>query len=420
MPSLVPYGSRGRSAAVAVRLARDFIRKHGQRAWQRLQRQARLAGPRQVAAGSLAQRLGPTDPDSAVDTAMRRRPNFIKDNSSYQQYQKYKFKSGRKRTLASKRQSILQSIIANYRLRISNISTNGLAQGHGAYYVAHGYRNANEDWLPLLMCNLSSIRQGNTSAVPMVHASIWREPGTFNGNIQFQPVQSLTVDNAGAVVPSTAWQFEDNEGNVTAVGRKSFLDWCRIRLTLWGKQNAPAKFYIRLVKFSNDEFCPERQNLSISVGNNALNFYQALIKPLITDPSSSMLTYPKGAMKVLKNWTVEFDPISTTESDQDPHCKFLDIFHRFGKTMDYTTNTVLKRSADQVDNPNDFVDANDAGVTATNFGVLPRKLEDSVYLMITSLSQDKYTEVGPNRVNQASLSWNIQVAHKSVQPDIWV
>jgi len=392
------------------------FRRAAQRAFQRLQREARLAGPRQVNSTSLVQRLGvPQAPPPTPTMPMRGNKTVrISDHSSYQQFEKLRFQSGRKRKLADKRQSILQTIISNYRLRVSRLTD--LSSGAGAYFLTHSAQGGDTvDDLPLMLFNLSSVRQGNLSALPIRRLQVSKVV-PFDGFYQWGVVQSQAVNNSGALVDNAEWQYEDNEGGVTAVGRKSFLDWVRIRLTLWGKQNAPAKYYIRLVKFSDEEYCPERYAPANGMSSNANSFYSALVKPLITDPSASQMAWPKGAMKVLKSWKVEFDPISTTEADQDPHCKALDIFHRFGKTIDYTTKDGFRPTAAQAETAGYYPENNDAGVTDKNFGVLPRHIEDSVYLMITTLSQDK-AGPSPSRDNHCSLSWNIQLAHKTIQPD---
>jgi len=426
MPSTALALAGQYAGQLVSRANRERLNRLARRLIDKVRRDAKRRSYRAFAGTSLAQRIGteqielPTVPRQPGNQLMQvdmpvRRLNYVSDHSSYQQYQKLKYKSGRKRTAASKRDSILQSIIAHYRIRISRLTD--LSVGRGAFFLTHDVVNDTVDNMPLLICNLSSIRQGNTSASPLRRLQISTNP-LFDGLMQWAIVNSQAVNNAGALVDNAEWQYEDNEGNLTAVGRKSWMDWVRIRLTLWGKQNAPCKYYIRMVKFTNDEYCPERYPVATGMTANANAFYQSLIKPLITDPSASQMAFPKGAMKVLKSWTVEFDPISTTEADQDPHCKALDIFHRFGKSMDYTSAGAFRATAAQLDTGGHYLENNDAGVTPAAYGVFPRQLEDSVYLMITTLSQDKAAlGVPPTRAEHASLSWNIQVAHKSVQPD---
>jgi len=391
------------------------IRRAARRAFQRLQREARLAGPRQVNSTSIVRRLG--GPQAQPDVMPQgKRSRMIADHSSYQQFQKYRFRSGRKRTLADKRQSILQTIIANYRLRVSRLTD--LSAGQGAYFLTHQVASATVDRMPLMLFNLTSVRQGNTSAFPVRRLEVSTNP-LFTGSYQWSVVQSQSVDNSGALFDNPEWQYEDNEGGLTAVGRKSFLDWVRIRLTLWGKQNAPAKYQIRLVKFSDEEYCPETYPSATGMSANASDFYGSLIKPLITDPSASHISFPKGAMKVLKSWKVEFDPISTTEADQDPHCKALDIFHRFGKTMDYTIKDGFRPSAAQIETAGYYIENDAAGVTNKNFGIDPRHIEDSVYLMITTLSQVKAANDTSTRDDHCSRSCSIQAARKSIQPGLF-
>jgi len=202
----------------------------------------------------------------------------IKDHG-YQQFAQFKFKSGKKRSADSKRRSILQTIIANYRLRFSRLLPAGLGEGKGAYFLTHSVVNDTVDDLPLMAINLTSVRQGNVSAAPGRRLQMSTNP-SFTGLLQWAALPGQSITNTGSTVDNVEWQYEDNEGGLTAVGRKSWLDWVRIRLTLWGKQNAPAKYVVRLVKFSDAEYCPESYALGIGMDGNANSFYQALIKPL--------------------------------------------------------------------------------------------------------------------------------------------
>lgn len=346
-------------------------------------------------------------PDMPGPVSKRRR--VIGDAGGYTQFRGYRYKSGKKRSMASKRASILNAVIQRQRLRYSRI--NDLSVGNGSEFLSHQNTIAPDtvDLLPIFMFNLTNVRQGNSSFLcPFYRLAI-------------NKTSNLCVWNTVSAVPesgtgtNTDWIFEDAGGHNECVGRKSFLDWARIRLTLWGKQNSPGSVTLSLVTLPDEEYCPEFQSPGVGVSKDADAFWKQRVVPLINNPASGIINNVNKRMKVHKSWTFKFDPIQTTEADQDPHCKFFDLFHRIGRIVDYTVNQSDTRTNTELNLPSAYQGGNLS--TSPDFGNLPKYLNKSLYFMITSMQQDK-TSPTPTKADTCSFDFNFQVCHRTVQPAI--
>lgn len=383
-----------------VRAAARGVRKYGRRMVKR------LTGKR-PATTSLARKIGGgVNKRRKVLPRRNKRKRVIQDQGGYTQFKAYRFKSGKRRKANSKRQSILNTIITRQRLRYSAI--NELSVGSGAVVLKHGSDGDGVDSLPILVFNLSNVRQGNEGFFcPFNRLRI----NTTTGALQWQNTPAV-AENGSTLI--TDWLYEDSEGANTAVGRKSFLDWVRVRLTMWGKQTAPGKITLQLVTLPDEEYCPEFQPAGQPVTKDADFFWKQQVKPLINNPASGVINNVGKKMKVHKQWTFNFDPTSTTESDTDPHCKFFDFFHRVGRVIDYSTNRAAIDTYAELDNPSAYRGDNIA--TDIAWGYLPKYLNKSLYFVIKSMQQDKVDI--PSVANTASFDFNFQVCHRTVQPNI--
>lgn len=382
------------------------FRRAAKKAFQRLQREARLAGPRQVNSTSLVRRLGPQAAPSGGDTAMPQRGNrtTIADVAGPRQFAAYRFRRGKKRSAASKRQSILAAMITRQRQRFSAI--NDLNAGRGFYFLKHGADDAQFDALPVYIFNLHSVRQGNT----FLGSPFYRlQQDLATQRLRWLPVNGVAADGSTA---SGSYEFEDNHGENNPVGRKSFLDWVRIRMTIWGKQQAPGKVVLQMIQMPEDEYCPEF-NAGAGLNPDADMYWKSVVKPLITNPSASQVLYVHKKVKVIKEWVFNFNPTLNTENDPDPDCKFFDVFQRVGKRIDYSGGTDLPNTTvAQLDEPDAYVGA--ALDTAKAFQSTPQNLRSSVYFVIKSMQQDKLGT--PTNAQTASFDLNVQICHQTIQP----
>lgn len=398
-----PYAVAARYSGVQrfARAARPYARSIGngvRKFVRRIRRDAR--DPKSVS--SLKRKIGPMNGPTAVST--KRRKTVVQDEGGYTQFKSFKYKSGKKRSLDSKRKSILNCMITRQRFRFSAI--NELSAGQGYYFLKHGADDATFDKMPLYVFNLTNVRQGNTAfTAPFYGLRI----NTVTGSLVWNAVNGLAPDGTTAV---TDWYYEDNEGSPAQVGRKSFLDWARIRLNMWGKKTAPARIILQIVSLPDEEYCPEFQATGTAVSKDADMFWKSQLKPLINNPcSSNVLTVTKRP-KVHRQWEFMFDPESTTESDTDPHCKFFDFFYRIGRTIDYTVNQGTTITSALLDSASAYYPGNTANLV--DAGTTPRYLNKSLYLVIKSMQQDKISV--PTNSETASFDMNIQVCHRTVQP----
>lgn len=344
--------------------------------------------------------------------AKRSRITRVKDTSGYNQFTAYKFRSGKKKPRRTMQSKLLSSVIVRNKLRFQGI--NQLFQGQGFFPISHQFINAQFDHLPVYVANLTSLRNNPT-----------------NGRVLWRLYKDKTTDQIGwttwngqlrdGVSISPEWQAEDVEGSVEVPpGRKAYLDWVRVKLNLWGKKQAPTRVQIQLVKMSNEELCPETDTILNPTGAvttnaiqdfDAVQFWTQQVKPLINNPCSSVVKRTKMRARVLKKWLIEINPTSTTESDTDPHCKFLDIFHRVGRIFNYHNEPVSNRDVDTLE------DAATYSNVAGGYRAYPTRIESSIYLVIKSMQQDYLGDGVPvDAAVTSTFDMNIQTCWRNIQP----
>lgn len=357
---------------------------------------------------SATPRSGPVDPVARAHRVGRM--TTIRDTGGYNQFESFKFKTGKKKPKAAKRANLLDAITVRQRIRFSGI--NKLSAGEGFFPLSHQYITEAFDHLPIYVMNLTSCRQANAGVAA---APLWR---LYMDKPQDRLGFTVWNGETSSGALSTGWQHEDSQSSTElTVGRKSLIDWIRIRLNIWGKKTAPSRIRVQLVQFSDEKLCPETSTVlaqtpgvtKILETNDAQQYWQSVVKPLITNPCSSIQRQIKSRAKILKTWKIDIDPTSTTESDTDPHCKFVDIFHKLGKVYDYHTASALQT----------YPGLSDAAqyMPATNgISPYPNRIESSMYLVIQSMQQD-YTGNGqpPDNVAVATFDMNVQVSHVTVQ-----
>lgn len=341
----------------------------------------------------------------------RGKMHVIKDEGGYNQFETHKYKTGRKKPKAAKRANLIDAITVRQRIRFSGI--NELSAGQGFFPLSHEWETPQFDHLPIYVMNLTSTRQ---QSVGQAAAPLWRLYQDKAANrLGFTIWNGQLRD--GAI--NTGWQLEDDEaaGTSVSVGRKSLIDWVRIRLNVWGKKTAPSRMQVQLVQFNDDIICPERDTvladpavIRAPMSNpEAQQYWQSVVKPLINNPCSSVTRTARARAKILKTWKIDIDPTSTTENDTDPHCKFLDIFHKVGKLIDYSSASTFQSTST-------LNDARTYGTVTPGFSPYPNRIESSLYLVIRSMQQD-YIDQGGSASNTqtATFDMNVQTCHVTVQ-----
>lgn len=338
------------------------------------------------------------------------KPRVINDGAGSAQFKSYKFKSGKRKPKRTQQSQLISAITVRNRLRFSGI--NELSQGQGYFPLSHQFIDANIDHLPVFVMNLSSVRQASNVAQPLWR--LWHNKTTSN--------MGWTVWNglerSGGLTPD--WQIEDNASTqTTAPGRKALLDWVRIRLNVWGKKTAPSRISIQLVKFSDEELCPETMTVLRESGSTttadvvdpeANQFWSSIVKPLINNPCSSIIRTSRMKMRVIKDFKINIDPTLSNDNDPDPSCKFLDIFHRVGRLIDYSSAPSVVQSAANLNAATTYTDI------TTGYRAYPQRIQQSLYLVIRSMQQDYVGSGGTmDNTQTATFDMNVQTSYKSVQ-----
>lgn len=135
---------------------------------------------------------------------------------------------------------------------------------------------------------------------------------------------------------STAWQLENSSHVTTSHGStpgdNAIHKWSSLDLELWGAKNKGTKYHIALVQFSEDVL----PDWSTRTGQSA-EFWQSLIKHYTYSPLAKMENgWGRNKMKILKQYTFNIDPTSTTENDPDPHVKTLKLYYKFNRMSNFT------------------------------------------------------------------------------------
>lgn len=333
----------------------------------------------------------------------------MRDGGGYNQFTSYKFRSGKKKTRRAVQSRLISAVMTRNKLRFSGI--NELSAGIGFFPLSHNNQTADWDHLPVYCMNLSTLRNNPTYARPL-----WRlyknkttdQLGWTQWNGQLR---------SGGI--STEWQLEDNESNIEVPhGRKAYLDWVRLKLNVWGKQQAPARISIQLVKLSHEELCPETHTILRPGGAattaemedfDAQQYWASVVKPLINNPCSSIVRRTKMRARVLKRWQLDINPTSTTESDADPHCKFLDIFHRVGRIYNFHAEPVSNADVDRLENSAFY------GDVQNGYRPYPTRIESSLYLVIKSMQQDYVDSTSINSTVTATFDMNAQTCWRNIQ-----
>jgi len=173
-----------------------------------------------------------------------------------------------------------------------------------------------------------------------------------------------------------------------------------------------------MVKFYKNEVCPEFTTVAAetavtqaAVSADGQELWQSFLKPLITNPCSSQIANKRPGYKVLKTWEILIDPTSTTESDGNPHQKFLKIFNRHDLIMNYTDEPA-RLITSQLDDPNLYTGGGAGYRCYTN------NLKDGIYLIVSSMQQNYIASGGTiDNALTASFDLNVVACHKTIQMD---
>lgn len=254
---------------------------------------------------------------------------------------------------------------------------------------------------PLMMFELNSAPQyigGTLTACNPVYTMYQ----TAANQIAWSPETGLLPDGT---TTSANWQLENSphvtSSHASVPGDNAIHKWSSLDLELWGAKNKGTKYHIALVQFSEDVL----PDWGTRTGQSA-EFWQALVKHYTYSPLAKMETgWGKNKMKILKQYTYNIDPTSTTENDPDPHVKTLKLFYRFNRMSNFqwmyaTPNVLSTADMDQADWRNEQ-------------GNLQNQVHPNarIYVMVRASNFTKVTApTAVDNTTSPSISWRLRTA----------
>lgn len=332
------------------------------------------------------------------------KPNSIRigDPASYRQLASIKSRGGKKVLQRTRAAKLWKTVTSPYRVRFGQVQD--INATTGTYWLTQQLYGAIDEVdyqrQPVYILNLTSVTQGNNGTLNSENANspykMWElvTGYTTTGQHRWFPVPGLDPTApanpryTGCIVPPT-------ESNAAVVGRKGLLDWTRVKLCFWGKKKNPSQIRVRIVRFLDEEFCPEYEmpQTAVNVGggrspafnSKVAEFWNHELKYLLNGHMGGYSRFDRSKyMKVLKEWNININPIDagaeTTDSDPRAHMKHLDIFNRWNRVLDYTT-----RNSDYPQALSDIKNVNATEAPGNYWSGYPKHESQNLYLLIESV-----------------------------------
>lgn len=275
----------------------------------------------------------------AAQTANKRaRTTVIEDPSSYQQHQRINISSGRKKRSLN---TIIRSNLVrlDYTFKgLKDFTEHGFFWMRNAPTINHAESSSRQPIYVFAMngCNQESMTTGNS-----VHVSQYTRPMRMLTRGASGAWSSDTIqghDEAG--LPSNTLEFatdhiRDVGSTIGAMGPRGYLNWTLFKLNLWGAKNKQTTFYVDICSCIDPDANPFRYQAGSLYPGEFNQHIDEIMRPLTVNPISTANNLTPSPWRVLKRIKVSIDPISSTEADQDPHCKTLKLFNRWGRTVDF-------------------------------------------------------------------------------------
>lgn len=216
------------------------------------------------------------------------------------------------------------------------------------------------------------------------------------------------LDTGPGVYPDeNTWQYNimDNEqaaGTNINVGRKAILDWVRIKALFYGKKSRPTYIKASIVYFLDDDLnptyalnktrygpTPSSGVFGFTMPSDAQDYFRQFVRPLVANPAAvTDVLSNSRKMRVVATKVIKLAPKESIDSDADPHQQFVDWFHRFNDTLDYSFESTAAIDADDISQPNQFPTQN-IGVNRCCLQYPKR----NPFLMITSYQPEEFSTV---------------------------
>jgi len=247
-------------------------------------------------------------------------------------------------------------------------------QGRNVLSKVTAAANAAVYW-PVYMYNLTAIGQGTVAVTPF-----WRMYSTNTNSVRW-----ISRNGQDALGISNNSLQSRNIGGIGGgvISEKSYLDWARMRFTLYGAKNRPMTIRIRIVKILDESLQPENaaQTLATPNENQKNAAWFSYMKSLVAHPiaGGSTVVLNKN-LQIISTKTYTFNPSNTTDSDPDPEHRTVDWFKRLGMRIDYRGTTQAINYLSNGSIVDGGVQATDANQTAISG--YPSKAKDNLYVLI--------------------------------------
>ena len=278
---------------------------------------------------------------AAARANKRARTTVIEDPSSYQQHQRISINGGRKK------RSIMPIIRSN--LIRMDYTFKGLKDfTERGFYWMRQKPVTSEVGAPLYQpcymlalngCNQEALSQGNSTEF----VNFTRPMRVFarSDGSQWESKVVDGHDESGSPSPFlevATDDMRDVDSSFGAMGPRGYLNWTLVKLNLWGAKNKQTTFYIDICSVIDPDANPYRYAVGTWYPVQFNQHMDEMMRSLTVNPISTANNLTRSPWRVLKRIKVSIDPISTTEGDQDPHCKTLKLFNRWGRMVDFKSS----------------------------------------------------------------------------------
>lgn len=324
----------------------------------------------------------------------------IRDPNSYQQWEQFRFKRRLGRVTQRKINGLVMDSTVFFWRTLNNIDG-----GVGNQFFNNFYTAGSNAGVPLYVVELNScINNVNGSVIG--HSPVYKAERTEASGYAWTSLQGYKADGTTL---DTAWQLERAGGQSTISTnypcQSSLLQWVDIRMDLFGCKNQPTKFVVEICQL-DEALCP---SVGTNTDSNHVRFWDAQVRPFISNPNLHQVSYGDRKVKrVIDRRIIEIGPTSTTESDQDPHVKTLQLFYRFNRRCNYAWKDYIASAAE---NP---------GNAALTSVFVPVALGDSqtqvhpnarIFMVVRAVKFVRNLTYGAQS-NADTPSWNLQVRTK--------
>ena len=271
----------------------------------------------------------------------RARTTVIEDPSSYQQHERIHINGGRKK------RSVMRIVRSNLiRMDYTFKGLKDFAE-RGFYWMRQ--KPITEEvgsavyqpcyMLALNGCNQEALSTGGSSEFHNFTRPLREYARAESGQWESRIVNGH--DDTGLPLPYlevATDDMRDVDSSNGAMGPRGYLNWTLVKLNLWGSKNKQTTFYVDICSVNDPDANPFRYAAGTWYPVEFNQHMDEIMRPLTVNPISTANNLTRSPWRVLKRVKVSIDPISTTEGDQDPHCKTLKLFNRWGRNVDFKSS----------------------------------------------------------------------------------